>query len=160
MSLSRAGETLGERIQPRNWLITFRPPRWPDGGWEFGATLFGQAYRFHTPTEDGGFATLAVFRIEDRTADAAAICDRILRHDLGVNPKPVGWNRFTRLDTRMGPFHAVQMFDPIVTRVVRAAEFGGAGVYAASLKASGPEIDPGLYEAFDRTCESIEVRTR
>jgi hypothetical protein len=157
MSRTRGGDPLGQRIEPTGWLISFRPPRW-SGAWEFGATLFGPAFRFHSPTAEGGVATLVVYRIEGPEVGAAAVCDRILRADLGLRPKPVGWARFRGLDTQLGPFRAVEMFDPIVNRVVRAAEFGSAGVYAVSLKVQDGQIQPQMYHVFDQTCSSIEVR--
>ncbi len=157
MSRTRAGDPLGQRIEPADWLISFRPPRGL-GAWEFGATLFGPAFRFHCPTTEGRVATLVVYRIEDRKVEPTAVCDRILRADLGLQPKPVGWQRFTGLDTQLGPFRAVEMFDPAVKRVVRAAEFGSAGVYAVSLKVQGAPIRSEVYRLFDQMCSSIEVR--
>lgn len=158
MSWTRAGDPLAQRIEPAGWLISFRPPRWSGGG-EFGETPFGVAFRFHGRTAEGGVATLVVYRIEGPGPDAKAVCDRILRADLGLEAKPIGWPRFTGLDTQLGPFRAVQMFDPLVNRVVRAAEFGDAGTYAVSLKVQGAEIKPGIYRFFDQACSSIRIQT-
>jgi hypothetical protein len=66
-------------------------------------------------------------------------------------------SRLTRLDTRLGPFRAVEIQDPLLGVVVRAAEVGGAGTYAVSLAVEGPEIDTENYRVFDLTCASVEV---
>jgi len=157
LSWARTGDPLAQRIEQPDWLISFRPPRWP-GIAEYGATLFGPAFRFHSPTADGGVATMVVYRVENTGGDATGLCDRVLRADLGLEAAPLGWTRFTRLDTQLGPFRAVQMFDPYVGRVVRAAEFGGGRLYAISLKVQGTEIKPELYRLFDQMCSSVRVR--
>lgn len=155
LSWGRAGDVLSARIEPPGWMISFRPPRRFETG-EFGHTAFGQAYRFHGATPAGD-ATLAVYRVEGIDIDARALCDRLLQAHWGLDPPPVGMSRLTRLDTRLGPFRAVEIRDPLIGVVVRAAELGGAGAYAVSLAVQGAEIDRESYRLFDLTCASVEV---
>jgi hypothetical protein len=157
MTRSRSGEVLGRRIEPAGWSISFRPPRaLPTGA--FGPTEFGVAYRFYGQTPHGDPVLLSVFRLEGAVVgDSLTVCERVLR----AHPRPplpiVHLSRLTRYDRKLGPFEAVEIWDPQLGIVVRAAVLNSREVYAISLRAPG-YIDPRSYRLFDSMCSSIEHR--
>ncbi len=155
MTQSRSGEVLGRRIEPAGWSISFRPPRaFPTGA--FGPTELGVAYRFSGRTPGGDPALLSVLRLEGAgVGDGLTVCERVL----GTLPQPpvpiVHLSRLTRHDRKLGPFEAVEIWDPQAGIVVRAAMINSREGYAISLHAPG-DIDQRSYRLFDATCSSIE----
>lgn len=155
MTLSRSGEVLGRRIEPAGWSISFRPPRaFPTGA--FGPTELGVAYRFSGQTPSGDLALLSVFRLEGAIAgDGLTVCERVLRAHSRQRLPIVHLSRLTRYDRKLGPFEAVEVWDPQLGIVVRAAVLKNRVGFAISFRAPG-DIDPRSYRLFDATCSSIE----
>lgn len=151
MALSRSGEVLGRRIEPAGWSISFRPPR------AFPTGAFGPAeYHFSGQTPGGNPALLSVFRLEEAVVgDGLTVCERVL----SAHPRPplpaVRLSRLTWYDRKLGPFEAVEIWDPQLGIVVRAAVLENREGYAISLRAPGA-IDPHSYRLFDSTCSSTE----
>lgn len=157
MTKSRSGETLGPRLEPTGWSISFRPPRrFPVG--EFGPTKLGTAYRFYRRTPEGGLAVLAVFRLEGTgISDARVVCERVLSAHTRLPTLMISASRLTRFDRKLGPLDAVEIWDPQLAVVVRAAVLAGREAYAVSLRVEG-RIDQCSYSLFQLICASGEYQ--
>jgi hypothetical protein len=155
MTWRRSDDPLAARIRPVGWSISFRPPRRFQES-EFGATVLGSVFRFRGWSTTGAAALLAVHRL-DRwpVADPLAACELVLSAYIVPRLPDSMTTRFTRFDTKFGPFDAVEIHDPLLGVIVRAAVFEDGEVYAISLGVDGPMIEDRSYRAFDLACRSI-----
>ncbi len=158
MTLLRDGVRLAPRVSPEGWSISFRPPR----GYLMAPpspTRFGVAVQFVGRTRSGGAVTLAVHRIENADSrDAEVICDRVLRSYVGLQMALGSLARQTRTDVKLGPFDAVEVWEPALGVIVRSAAISGGYAYAVSLGSADIEDDTEPYETFELMCNSFEQR--
>ena len=159
MTWARSSDAPGPRVEPEGWSISFRPPRRFNG--TFGLTTLGPAYQFDGSARPEGVAILVVYRLGRRSADGARdVCERVLGAHFGPNLHPVGTARFAWFDRRLGPLDAVEIWEPLMDVLVRAAVPERGDAYALSVAVRGGRISPETYRLFDQTCRSIEFRTR
>ena len=160
LSWQRSGDHLAAPVSPDGWSISFRPPR-RVGVREFGRTPLGSAFRFQMWPRGGAQAVLTVMRLEgEPVSDPLAACERVLRAYFRTQAPVSGLARFTNLDTKLGPFEAVEICDPVLGVTVRAATTGDREAYAVSLGIEGPIPDKKTYHVFDEACRSIEYGGR
>jgi hypothetical protein len=157
MSRSRSGESLGTRVEPQGWDISFRPPtRFELLTPDLPTPAYAIAYR--TPTASGAVAELVFRRIEAaQNLDADEICNLILRPHASL--------RFavfaappTRTIEKLGSLDAVQVHYPGIPMVVRGIRLQNGFGFAVSLRFEGGPIDEPLYRSFDLACRVIDFK--
>lgn len=157
MSWRRSGDSLADRVEPKDWYISFRAPT------RFepltpGATAPAYAIAYRTSTAAGEMAELVFRRIEAaQNLDAGEICNLLLRPHasllLAVFAAPP-----IRTTEMLGPLDAVQVHYPAIPMVVRAIRLQNGSAYAVSLRVVGGPIDEPLYRSFDLACRSVDFK--
>jgi len=155
MTWRRSEDSLAARVTPAGWSISFCPPRRFQES-ELGPTMLGSAFRFRGWSAGGAAALLAVHRLDRwRVQDSLAACDLVLSAHVAPTLPDSMTTRETQFNKKLGPFEAVEVHDPFIGVVVRAAVLENGEAYAVSLGVDGPVIDDRSYRAFDLTCGSI-----
>jgi len=157
MTWSRSGESLGARVEPQDWDISFRPPRRfePLNG---VATTPAYAIAYRTPTASGEMVELVFRRIEAASnLDAYEICNLTLRPHASIL-LTVFAAAPTRSTEKLGPLDAVQVHYPGIPMVVRAIRLQNGNGYAVSLRVEGGPIDEPLYRSFDLACRAVDFK--
>lgn len=158
MTLLRKEVRLAPRIRPEGWSVSFRPPK----GYLMAPpspTRFGVAVPFVGRSRSGGTVNLAVHRVQNTDSrDAKVICDRVLRSYVGLLMPLGSLARQTRTDVKLGPFDAVEVWEPALGVVVRAAAISGGDAYAVSLGSPDAGDDAEPYETFELMCNSFQQR--
>ena len=160
MVWQRSGDLLAPRIEPHGWSVSFRPPRRARDP-EFGTTILGPAYRFRGWSAAGRGVLLVVQRLEGWSVeDPLAACDLILRAYAAPVLAAGLPTRAVSFEKKLGPLEAVEVDDPALGVVVRAAMLDNGEAYAVSLAVDGPARDERWYGLFESTCESVRRQGR
>lgn len=136
--------------------MSFRPPRRFESQ-QFGAVSLDLPYIAHGRTRSGDEAVLAVYRLDATAfADPAAVCESVIRSNLGVQSGDRFAERRVRSDRRIGddPASEIALVDMGV--VARAILLPSGEAYAVWLGVSGAPLDDNTYELFNLTCLSFE----
>ena len=146
----------GSLIEPEGWEIAFRAPAQFEEV-QAPKELFGAVYIFRQTDADGRLLEMLFWRLRaDGQTSAGKIAQAIVdksRSWLSLFVGPPA----TRSLGRLGNREAVEILEPTVPMVVRAAILPSGWSYAVSLRIEGGPIDTGLYALFDMTCRSVRV---
>jgi len=152
----RAVPPVRARIEPAGWSISFDAP---SRYYQEGRTDSGYAFSFVDRLRDSSPVAISVHRLQPHPGESEAqIADQLA---LAVAPQyrdfvgvaPLYW--FGR---RLGPFEAVQLWEPRLNLVVRATRMDGSGEgYAVAIQAAEP-LDADLMARFESVCESVRRR--
>jgi hypothetical protein len=155
MSWSRSGLLLAPRIEPQGWDMTFRPPRrFEPITYDPNAPV--RVVLFRTTTASGGVVELAFRRMEALPqVNADEICELLLR-PFGSIFMAVFAPPAQRTVEKLGSLDAVQVHQPAIPMIVRAARLPSNPAYAVSLRALEGPLDESLYHSFDLACRSAE----
>lgn len=158
MSWRRAGETLGPRLEPQGWGVSFRPPK------RFIQTELSQTEIGSVMLLSGEGANLAVWRMSPPgDVDADDLCILILQQYEAA----AAWGTRTHsqppsqsdlppaANEPIGSRPAVERFSANHKVVVRATMEGGPG-YAISMVVISAPLPADAYRVFDLTCKSFE----
>lgn len=156
MTRQRADRPVRVRIEPAGWAISFESPfdRYIEN-----PTRSGYAFSFPGRAPDGTKVVIGVQRIDARTIrDPAVICERAIGDYLHDRSAVFGSLPMIWPDCRLGPLPAVQVWEPGVGAVARAAVTSPTEAYAVILMADR-RIDEELFEVFNAACDSVRLRT-
>ena len=158
MAWQRSHQVLGDRIQPRDWDISFRPPR------RFGTDLpFHEPnaglYRFIGRTRRGAPALLDVWRLDETHGNnAKSMAEAMLADYALIQSRDPRLLDVEQSAQPIGSLTGVEIRDRQLAAVIRVATVESGVAYGLSLYVRGGPLDDHTYQAFDLTCRSVEVR--
>lgn len=160
MTWKRGREPLASRITPPGWAISFRPPKGFNPG-EVARTSLGPVIPFFGRTTDANEVVLLIRRFYvSSEEDAAIVGEHLIREQVWGPPSGGWWSLSPPLETRLGPFAAVELQAPEASTIARTAVLGSGVGYAVVMTVSGAPLDDIAYDIFDHTCRSIEAVDR
>ena len=151
MTLRRAGGSLGLRVAPSGWGVSFQPPA------DFERVVGSIGEQAFRGAARGGPCLISFRRVDlADVADADAVALAILRmatgkDAVGGSQAPVG-----RVVQTLGRREAVELFSSQPAFAIRAARLTDGSILAVSIIARQRELDHGLYQLFDLVCRSVE----
>lgn len=160
MAQDRAGHRPGQRIEPAGWSASFEcPPEFQR--YQVLPSTWGAIYRFYGRREDGSPRVLELQRIAaGHRNNPLTLYIHVVRMHLGVSVSPFDTLPCERHDKKLGPFQAVELWDPLLPNVVlRVASVPTGESYAVVLIA-GARIDPSTYTTFDDVCTSVQYQEK
>jgi hypothetical protein len=156
MGRDRAERPMRPRIEPAGWSISFEAPFRRS---QQGRTQNGYAFSYFEQLPDDTSVVVVVHRVEPRREEKLIeVAERIALSFAGrtrgfLGDGPVFW-----FDKSLGPYEAVQVWEPQLRVLVRAArsEFGDE-IYAVSVQAER-WLDPALYALLESVTDSVQPR--
>lgn len=156
MSRSRSGHPRRVRIEPAGWFISFEAPfrRYQENRSETG-----YAFTFFERLPDNARIYIHFQRVRsDRGESDAEVADRVALSFAERNIPLLGYSSVFWFDRRLGPFEAVQVWNPSLDVLVRLARVEpDDDIYAVAITGER-RLDPELYALFESVCNSVEPR--
>jgi len=156
----------GERIEPKGWEISFRPPsifnEVDSAPGEFSST-----YRYQLVADDGDAVELIFWRLPaENAATPLTICGTVLNTAESWLTILIGKARI-RAPAQLADRPGLEVISTSIPMIVRSTVLGNGWAYAVSLRilqrpnADGPpaRIQEPLYRLFDLTCRAMRFRS-
>lgn len=159
MSWRRSADTLGERLAPAGWDISFSPPkRFQPAGQSSNRSGF--EYRFRGEWLDDR-SLILIFRGVAPTHAAGVPRDQSIGDfgDSAMSSRAFSFGSVSTLPkssrVSIGSLPGAEVGNLDVGTIVRAAVSSEGARYAVVLSTGGRPIDRPLYELFDLVCASV-----
>lgn len=144
-------------ISPDGWSVSFRAPA--GARWVALRAELRDRFALLIPTPSGAFAKLRAFRVKQSAAtDLQTKAEDILRSLPSLPPHAIGSLSVVWRDKKLGPYEALELWEPGIGLVLRIARVRNGEIYAVSFGLLPSSIDPDSYGIFDQFCHWVEDR--